>query len=220
VPGQPVQDEFFGWTTFGRKPVEAPVARKPEPRFTAFGFTSFGEAEPGAVEPEAPEVTLAPTRPQQPTPEAPARPKPTGPLTPPAAAPKPTPEAPARPKQTAPLVPPAARRPEAAPRPTPVLTPELKAIMERVQAEPENVGARLYLARQMWQAQMREDALRHYAQLIRANAALDDVLKDLETYLQEAPQDVQTLRTLGDAYLRVGRLDVAESLYKRAINLI
>ncbi len=101
-----------------------------------------------------------------------------------------------------------------------MLTPELKALMEKVQAEPQNTDARLYLARQMWNAQMHEDALRHYTQLIRANAALEEVLKDLEAYIQETPYDVQALRTLGDAYLRVGRIDVAEGLYKRAINLL
>lgn len=92
--------------------------------------------------------------------------------------------------------------------------------MERVQAEPDNLEARLALARHMWQARLHEDALRHYDQLIRANAALDEVLKDLEAYIQEAPQNVQALRTLGDAYLRVGRLDTAMNLYKRAINMI
>lgn len=92
--------------------------------------------------------------------------------------------------------------------------------MERVQAEPQNLEARLSLARHMWRAQLREDALSHYAQLIRINAALDEVLKDLEAYVKETPQDVQALRTLGDAYLRVGRLDTAMALYKRAINLL
>ena len=71
----------------------------------------------------------------------------------------------------------------------------------------------------MWQAGQREEALEAYSRLIRPGRLLDGVITDLEGYVRQQP-DVSVQRVLGDAYMKVGRLQEALSLYRRALETL
>jgi tetratricopeptide (TPR) repeat protein len=81
---------------------------------------------------------------------------------------------------------------------------------------PRDYEARLALARALWQAGERREALEAYTRLIRAGKHLESSIPDLESYLEQWPSvDVQ--RVLGDAYMKDGRLEEALDLYRRAL---
>jgi hypothetical protein len=81
---------------------------------------------------------------------------------------------------------------------------------------PRDYDARLHLARALWQAGKRGEALEEYSRLIRAGKLLDVVIVELEQYLEKWP-DVSTQRVLGDAYMKSNQLDKALELYRQAL---
>jgi hypothetical protein len=84
---------------------------------------------------------------------------------------------------------------------------------------PRDHKAWLALARALWQADERQEALEAYTRLIRAGKLLENVIPDLESYLKQWPgADVQ--RVLGDAYMKDGRLQEALDIYRRALETL
>jgi tetratricopeptide (TPR) repeat protein len=81
---------------------------------------------------------------------------------------------------------------------------------------PRDYGARLNLARALWQAGRRREALEAYSRLVRAGKELDVVTAELEEYLEQWP-DVSTQRVLGDAYMKSDQLEKALALYRQAL---
>jgi tetratricopeptide (TPR) repeat protein len=81
---------------------------------------------------------------------------------------------------------------------------------------PRDYNARLSLARALWQAGRRAEALGAYGRLVRAGKMLDVVITELEEYLEKWPE-VGTQRVLGDAYMKSNQLDKALSLYRQAL---
>jgi cytochrome c-type biogenesis protein CcmH/NrfG len=75
------------------------------------------------------------------------------------------------------------------------------------------------LARGLWQADEREEAIETYSRLVRGGKLLESVIPDLEEYLKQWP-DVHTQRVLGDAYMKDGRLQDALDVYRRALDTL
>jgi tetratricopeptide (TPR) repeat protein len=88
-----------------------------------------------------------------------------------------------------------------------------------LKAHPRDYEGWLALARALWQAGQRDEALEAYSRLIRPGRLLDGVIADLEGYVRQRP-DVSLQRVLGDAYMKVGRLQEALSLYRRALETL
>jgi tetratricopeptide (TPR) repeat protein len=84
---------------------------------------------------------------------------------------------------------------------------------------PRDYEARLALARALWQADERQEALEAYTRLIRAGKLLENVIPDLESYLKQWP-GVDVQRVLGDAYMKDGRLQEALDIYRRALETL
>jgi tetratricopeptide (TPR) repeat protein len=65
-----------------------------------------------------------------------------------------------------------------------------------------------------------DDALHNYEQLIRANAALDNVENDLAKLTEKHKKNPAVFRLLGDAKMRQGKLQDALDIYRRALNML
>jgi hypothetical protein len=194
----------------------------------AFGWTAFGEPEAGAVPvaeeaaPPVEEVTPPPVEAPAPRVEEVMAEAVAAPLSeevpsaveeivaPPIEkveeAPAPPAEKPAAPAVAAPSKPPAAAE---------ELDPFAveKAYLKE---NPRDYDARLALARALWQAGRREEALEAYGRLVRSGKLLDIVITELEEYLEKWPS-VGTQRVLGDAYMKNDQLDKALEIYRRAL---
>jgi len=84
---------------------------------------------------------------------------------------------------------------------------------------PRDYKARLALARALWQAGEQQEALEAYTRVIRFGKSLENVISDLEVYLEQRP-DVSIQRVLGDAYMKDGRLQEALDVYRRALETL
>jgi tetratricopeptide (TPR) repeat protein len=84
---------------------------------------------------------------------------------------------------------------------------------------PRDYEARLALARALWQAGERPEALEAYTRVIRAGKMLESVTADLEGHVEQWP-DASTQRALGDAYMKDGRLRKALGIYRRALETL
>jgi tetratricopeptide (TPR) repeat protein len=89
---------------------------------------------------------------------------------------------------------------------------------QRTYAEehPKDRAARLDLGRVLWQAERRVEAIETYDHLIASGKLLDEVIPDLEDYVEQWP-DVDMQRVLGDAYVKADRLSDALDIYRRAL---
>ena len=95
--------------------------------------------------------------------------------------------------------------------------PELVPASE---AEPRDYPARLERARQRLETGQIDDALFDY-RLVLKNAPdlLGEVMSDLNESLEEAPDQPEVHRLLGDAYIRQGNYLQALEAYNRAVAL-
>ena len=99
--------------------------------------------------------------------------------------------------------------PPAPPAPKPVLAPvELSS----------DVMTSLAQARELSRANNLADGLRIYEALIRKNAALDDVVGDLEGLKRIYRSDPAVYRVLGDGLMRQGKLQQALDTYRDALS--
>jgi cytochrome c-type biogenesis protein CcmH/NrfG len=94
---------------------------------------------------------------------------------------------------------------------------DLDGIMARLRANPDDHGALLDLARGHVQLGDLRSAHSAYEELVRRNAAMDDVISDLENVIEEHPEDVDLTRLLGDAHMKAGNLQKALKLYRQAL---
>ncbi len=186
------EPEAFGWTALGEdvapgEPLE--VAPEAPPPEEGFGWTAFeAEVAPPAEEVVAPELGPPPTPPLvEVVPEE------------------------------APLPPPV----EEVPGPVEVETvadlEKLESLREHVRSHRRDHQVRLTLARELWRAGIYDESLDAYSRLLHSNRLVDDVLEDVEVYKVERPSDPVVRRTLGDAYMRVGRLEEALEIYREAL---
>jgi tetratricopeptide (TPR) repeat protein len=221
----------------------APEEAPPPPAEEAFGWTAFGEPEVlpevVALEEEAPvEEAIAPRTEEIAPPEEevevlPVPELPTVEAMPPPEVPLPE-EAPpaeeARPE--AKLKPPAeevgaevlaerAKEEEVAPEALPEepLADSIAAKRAYLKEHPRDYEAWLTLARALWKTDKRQEALEAYTRMIRSSKLLEDVIPDLEGYLEQQPE-ISTQRVLGDAYMKDGRLQEALDLYRQALETL
>jgi len=103
----------------------------------------------------------------------------------------------------------------------PVETPAGPFAAERayLKDHPRDYEAWLALARALWQASQRKEALEAYTRVIRSGKLLESVIPDLEKYLEQWPA-ISAQRVLGDAYMKDGQLQVALDIYRRALEAL
>jgi tetratricopeptide (TPR) repeat protein len=85
-----------------------------------------------------------------------------------------------------------------------------------VKEHPRDYEAWLALARALWQADERQEALEAYARVIRAGKLLESAMADLEEYVVQWP-DASTQRAL---YMKDGRVQEALDVYRRALETL
>ena len=229
---------YFGWSAFGGKPEEVPAptaaldvvadeSAEPEP---ALPDLPSAEPEVAILEPEeavAPpaEVAAPPSEVAAPIVAEPA----VGEQ--PAAAEEPMMEAEApatalvaEPVETA--VPPAEEevpapaeiRPEA--EPSAVTAEDLDEMRAYTKRKRSDHAARLSLARALWHAGEIQESMQNYGRLIKSGARSDEVMADLEQYVESGPASASVTRTFGDAYMKSGDLNKALEIYNRAMDLL
>ncbi len=86
-----------------------------------------------------------------------------------------------------------------------------------VKEEPEK---RLARARSLLSDSKIDEALEHYEYLIIKKKSIPDVINDLIQASYDHPLDVPLIKTLGDAYMRVNKLDEALEAYSKAEDLL
>jgi len=84
----------------------------------------------------------------------------------------------------------------------------------------EGAEARLAKARSLLADSEIEEALQHYAYLIQKKKSLQEVVVDLTQAAHDHPLDVAVMKTLGDAYMQLDKLDEALDSYSKAENLL
>ncbi|HEU4324879.1 MAG TPA: tetratricopeptide repeat protein [Roseiflexaceae bacterium] len=172
--------------------LEPPASSQPQ---TGAGLIAGGAAAGAAAQtpaPRAPEAVPPTPEPVRTTPE-PVRSTP---------APTPTPAATPAPRAAAPAA--------------ADLPPAIQAYVQRIQAEPNNHGLRLAVARTSSHIGLIDLAAQQYRQLIRQNSMLDQVVEDLIDLMDyiDDPHALQRLhRMLGDAYSKQGLLNEAIAEY-------
>ena len=245
-PAAPPIEEAFGWTAFDEPeapPIKVafpevpeavetfPVAEKAPPPEPAFGWTAFGE-------PEAPPADVLPVEeiapPRVPEwahlEEVEAPPVIEIPLVvepPPEEVLEPEVEPPTERVSAAPVIeeiPGMVEMEILEPTEKVVAPPEVPSVgvaAERayLKEHPRDYENWLALARALWQAGERKEALEAYTHVIRASKFLESVISDLEGYVEQQP-DVSVLQVLGDAYMKDDRLQEALATYRRALDVL
>jgi hypothetical protein len=114
---------------------------------------------------------------------------------------------------------PAAITPAAPPPATPAIVP-VRASPAPVPVAAQNidVAATLQSARAHATSNNLDASLPHYEMLIRANAALDDVVHDLAKLADKFKTSPAVHRVLGDTLMRQGKLQAALDTYRKALN--
>ncbi len=210
---------LFGWTRMGEPSTPPPpVEEEKEETPPAFGFLQVEEEVKEILPPEEKKETFFGTVDEGSAPRAEAGPSPAS-SPPPPAAKQGTPQRRAI-QQTASKPKPSSKP---APQPAPSAAPstrDLDSLRAYVKKHRSDHAARLELAQALWKVGEREEALKHYSRLIRAEKTMEQVLADLTAYVEANPADARLLRTLGDAYMKSGDLNQAMALYKQAMDLL
>ncbi len=186
----PAEPEAFGWSAFGAEEAGREPLLRPQEPTAAFGWTGFAAAE------------------------APGEVQEEWGGVPPAPAAEVVPE----------KAPPVEERPgvaevEAAPR-TEYDLARLESLQAHIRMYPRDAGARLALARELWRAGEFDESLDCYGDLLRAGRWVEEVIGDMEGYMQARPADPKVRRVLGDAYMRAGLLARALQAYREALRLL
>jgi hypothetical protein len=108
-------------------------------------------------------------------------------------------------------------RTKPAPKEEPKPVVDIEALTARLRAHPNDRGALLDLARGWVQLGDTSSARGAYDELVRADAMIDQVIFDLEGVIESHPDDVDTIRLLGDAEMKAGHLQKALKLYRQAL---
>lgn len=94
--------------------------------------------------------------------------------------------------------------------------PALAVKRAYLEQRPRDYDAWLSLARALWRGDEKQDALEAYRRLIDRGKLLDAVIDDLGG-LPTTERDLDTQLALGDAYMKLGRLDEALSVYRQSL---
>ena len=244
VPDQERDRGYFGWSAFGGKPEEVPAspaalevvaadesaepapalpdlpAVEPEVATTepveAVALPAEVAAPPAEVAEsivEKPAIVDQPATAEEPMMEAEVPPS-EAPATVLVAEPAETAAPPAEEEVPAP----AEMRPEA--EPSAATAEDLDEMRAYTKRKRSDHAARLSLARALWYAGEIQESMQTYGRLIKSGARSDEVMADLEQYVESGPANASVMRTFGDAYMKCGDLDKALEIYNRAMELL
>ena len=110
-----------------------------------------------------------------------------------------------------------------------ILKPEVEIKKIKEKAKPKKKTSpvveeppekRLGKARELIAERQIEQALEHYEYLIIKKKSIDDVIEDLTKASIDHPMDVALMKTLGDAYMRLDKLEEALDAYSKAEDLL
>jgi pilus assembly protein FimV len=79
---------------------------------------------------------------------------------------------------------------------------------------------RLNKARELLAESQIDQALEHYEYLIIKKKSIQDVIDDLQKASAEHPMEITLMKTLGDAYMRIDKLEEALEAYSKAEDLL
>ncbi|MCJ7549460.1 MAG: hypothetical protein MUQ30_07245, partial [Anaerolineae bacterium] len=237
VPDQEGDRGYFGWSAFGGKPEEVPaptaaleVVAADESAEPELALSDLPAVEPEVATTEPVEAVAPPAEVVEPIVEKPAVAEPSAAAEEPAVeAEVPPSEAPATALVAEPVataVPPAAEevpapaemRPEA--EPSEATAEDLDEMRAYTKRKRSDHAARLSLARALWYAGEIQESMQAYGRLIKSGARSDEVMADLEQYVESGPSNASVMRTFGDAYMKFGDLDKALEIYNRAVDLL
>ena len=101
-----------------------------------------------------------------------------------------------------------------------VKTAEPPPVKETAPVVDEPPEKRLTKARALMADSQITEALEHYEYLIIKKSSIQDVIEDLIQASYDHPMDVSLMKTLGDAYMRLDKLDEALDAYSKAEALL
>jgi len=87
----------------------------------------------------------------------------------------------------------------------------------RVDNDRRDYDEQLVIARGLWESGERDESLDAYEHLIKAGDQMEHIVKDLQELMSMWPT-ARVGRTLGDAYMKEGRVQDALEIYRRALN--
>ena len=98
-------------------------------------------------------------------------------------------------------------------KPKPTLAP-------KPAAQDVSVEERMQLAKALISESQITEALEHYTYLIKKKKSIPQIIENLIQASADNPVDISILKTLGDAYMRIDKLDEALASYSRAEELL
>ncbi len=107
-----------------------------------------------------------------------------------------------------------------------ILKPEvfIKVVEEKPKPKPTtqdtSIEERMQLAEALFAESQIPEALEHYTFLIKKKKSIPQVIENLIQAATDNPVDISILKTLGDAYMRIDKLDEALAAYSRAEELL
>ena len=87
-------------------------------------------------------------------------------------------------------------------------------------AQDASVEERMQLAKALIAESQISEALEHYTFLIKKKKSVSHIIGDLIQASADNPVDISILKTLGDAYMRINKLDEALAAYSKAEDLL
>ena len=87
-------------------------------------------------------------------------------------------------------------------------------------AQDASVEERMQLAKALISESQITEALEHYTYLIKKKKSVPQIIENLIQASADNPVDISILKTLGDAYMRLDKLDEALAAYSRAEELL
>ncbi len=91
---------------------------------------------------------------------------------------------------------------------------------KKTAAQDASVEERFQLAEVLIAESQISEALEHYAYLIKKKKSMPQVIENLIQAAADNPVDISILKTLGDAYMRIDKLDEALAAYSKAEELL
>ncbi|HDD61047.1 MAG TPA: hypothetical protein ENF22_00785, partial [Chloroflexi bacterium] len=90
----------------------------------------------------------------------------------------------------------------------------------KLAAQDASVEERMQLAKALISESQITEALEHYTYLIKKKKSVPQIIENLIQASADNPVDISILKTLGDAYMRIDKLDEALAAYSRAEELL
>jgi len=93
-------------------------------------------------------------------------------------------------------------------------------LVKKPAAQDASVEERFQLAEVLIAESQISEALEHYAYFIKKKKSVPQVIENLIQAAADNPVDISIIKTLGDAYMRIDKLDEALAAYSKAEELL